>query len=235
MIFFDYGLTLLNEPDFNSLRGDQALFRYIIENPNQVSTEEIGAFARRAFLAAEPARTSGFEIHEHTLLRLINDSLGLTYSLTIEEQERVFWENASTMEPMPHIEQLLQYLNTSGIRTAVVSNISFSGKALRRRIDAALPDNHFEFVVASSDYGVRKPNPLIFQVALQKAGIAPEEAWFCGDNFQADIIGALGTGMFPVWYRGGRESDSTRTEEIVPTDLLVIHDWQELIEKLNCE
>lgn len=232
MIFFDYGLTLLNEPDFNSLRGDLALFQYIIENPNQVSAEEIGAFARRAFLAAEPARTSGFEIHEHTLLRFVNDSLGLRYSLTIEEQERVFWENASTMEPMPHIEQLLQYLSASGIRTAVVSNISFSGEALRRRIDAALPDNHFEFVVASSDYGVRKPNPLIFQVALQKAGIAPKDVWFCGDNFQADIIGALGAGMFPVWYHGESKEENQQTQ-VTDSDCLTINDWPELVDVLK--
>ena len=235
MILFDYGLTLIQEPDFDPLRGDRALLPYITKNKNGISVEEISAFARRAFLEAEPARAAGFEVHEHMLLRLLNDSLGLEYSITIEEQERIFWENASTFVPMPNIEQLLDYLNIVGIRTAVVSNISFSGKALKRRIDAALPRNRFEFVIASSDYGVRKPSPRIFQVALQKAGVLPEDAWFCGDNFDADITGAAKAGIFPVWYRGGSESKSVDDEKNGVTDLLMIHDWQELIEKLNRE
>ena len=130
MILFDYGLTLIQEPDFDPLRGDRALLPYITKNKNGISAEEISAFARRAFLDAEPARAAGFEVHEHTLLRLLNDSLGLEYSITIEEQERIFWENASTFVPMPHIEQLLDYLNIVGIRTAVVSNIA----SLERRL-----------------------------------------------------------------------------------------------------
>ena len=232
MILFDYGLTLIQEPDFDPLRGDRALFPYITKNKNGVSAEEISAFARRAFLDAEPARAVGFEVHEHTLLRLLNDSLGLEYSISIEEQERIFWENASTFVPMPHIEQLLDDLNAVGIRTAVVSNISFSGKALKRRIDAALPRNRFEFVIASSDYGVRKPNPRIFQVALQKAGVAPEDAWFCGDNWNADILGSASAGLYPVWYQSGRDWDAVESH---PSELdhLFISDWLELIRVLE--
>lgn len=232
MILFDYGLTLIQEPDFDPLRGDRALLPYITKNKNGISVEEISAFARRAFLDAETARAAGFEVHEHTLLRLLNDSLGLEYSITIEEQERVFWENASTFEPMPHIEQLLDDLNVVGIRTAVVSNISFSGKALKRRIDAALPRNRFEFVIASSEYGIRKPNPLIFQVALQKAGIAPEGAWFCGDNFDADIKGAASAGIFPVWYRGVNEAEIDEIDTAEP-ECLIIHDWCNLIDSIS--
>ena len=232
MILFDYGLTLLHEPDFDPLRGDRALSQYITQNPNGFSPEDISAFARKVFLSAESARAVGFEMHEHALLRLVNDSMGLKYSISINEQESVFWENASTAEPMPHIEQLLDYLHAVGIRTAVVSNISFSENALKMKIDKALPDNHFEFVIASSEYGVRKPNPLIFQVALQKAGLLPKETWFCGDNLEADIEGSNALGIFPVWYRGFLKEENRQTNGGDP-DCLTIYDWLELVDILK--
>lgn len=232
MILFDYGLTLLHEPDFDPLRGDIALSKYIIKNPNNITPEEISAYTKRIFLRAEKTRAAGFEMHEHALLRLVNDSLGLKYSIPIEEQEQVFWENASTAVPMPRVERLLELLHQAGIRTAVVSNISFSEKALRRKIDSALPDNHFEFVIASSEYGVRKPNPLIFQAALQRASLTPADAWFCGDNYQADILGASAAGIFPIWYRYGEDEgkNETRSSEL---DHLTICDWQELMRILD--
>ena len=229
---FDYGLTLLHEPDFNPLCGDIALSKYITKNPKGVSPEEIGEYAKSIFLSAEASRTAGYEVHEHTLLRLVNDSLGLEYSLSLEEQEQVFWENASTAVPMPQVAMMLEELHKMKIRTAVISNISFSAEALKRKIDTALPNNHFEFFIASSEYGVRKPNPLIFRVALQRAGVAAEDAWFCGDNYQADIVGSSGVGMFPVWYRYGEDEakNETRSSEI---DHLTIYDWQELMRILD--
>lgn len=233
MILFDYGLTLLHEPDFNPLRGDIALSQYIIKNPNHVTPEEISEYAKSIFLSAEASRTAGYEVHEHTLLRLVNDTLGLEYSLSLEEQEQIFWENASVAVPMPQVEMMLEEIHRMGIRTAVISNISFSAEALKRKIDTALPNNHFEFVIASSEYGVRKPNPLIFRAALQRAGVVPEDVWFCGDNFQADILGASGVGMFPIWYRNGVQSESLLAEENGVTDVLIIREWQEMIDVLN--
>ena len=233
MILFDYGLTLLCEPDFDPLRGDQALFQYIVKNPNRVTPEEISAHARSIFLSAEAARTAGFEMHEHALLHLVNDTLGLEYSISLEEQEWLFWENASTAEPMPQVEKLLEYLHHAGIRTAVVSNISFSEKALKRKIDAALPNNHFEFVVASSEYGIRKPNPLIFQAALQRAHVAPNDAWFCGDNFEADIKGAASAGIFPIWYCKDGCQNTIACDETQTFDFKRLSEWLELIDFLN--
>ncbi len=233
MILFDYGRTLLHEPEFDPLRGDRAVSQYIIKNPNKVTPEEIGLYTRRIFLNAEASRAVGFEMHEHALLRLVSDSVGIEYSISIEEREQIFWENASTAIPMPYIELLLDALHQSGIRTAVVSNISFSEKALRRKIDTALPDNHFEFVVASSEYGIRKPNPLIFRAALQRANVAPQETWFCGDNYQADILGASGAGIFPVWYSGGTPLKEIEEDTPDKPELLRVSDWREFIEILG--
>ncbi|MBN2463475.1 MAG: HAD hydrolase-like protein, partial [Dehalococcoidia bacterium] len=40
-----------------------------------------------------------------------------------------------------------------------------------------------------------KPNPEIFQAALKKAKVKPEEVIYTGDQYDLDIVGARGVGM----------------------------------------
>ena len=39
----------------------------------------------------------------------------------------------------------------------------------------------------SCEYVFRKPNPLLFELALKKAGLPASDVWFCGDNMTARI------------------------------------------------
>ena len=44
MILFDYGHTLLYEPEFDFLKGEKAVFEYIKENPLKVTPEDVYTF-----------------------------------------------------------------------------------------------------------------------------------------------------------------------------------------------
>lgn len=46
----------------------------------------------------------------------------------------------------------------------------------------------------------RKPNPMLFELALKKAGLPSRDVWFCGDSIEADVEGSANAGIFPVWY-----------------------------------
>ena len=41
MILFDYGHTLLYEPDWDPERGDRALFSHAVKNPNNCGVDDI--------------------------------------------------------------------------------------------------------------------------------------------------------------------------------------------------
>ena len=58
----------------------------------------------------------------------------------------------------------------------------------------------FETVTDSSSVGVKKPDPKIFEHALRVGQVAPSEAIMIGDNLEADIEGALATGMHAVHF-----------------------------------
>ncbi|MEM8508205.1 MAG: YjjG family noncanonical pyrimidine nucleotidase [Bacteroidota bacterium] len=55
--------------------------------------------------------------------------------------------------------------------------------------------HYFQVVVNSEMAGVKKPNPRIFQLALEKANVAAQNAIMIGDNLEADILGAQRLGI----------------------------------------
>ena len=131
---------------------------------------------------------------------------------------------------------MLDYINANNIRSGIISNIGFSEKALTARINRFLPHNRFEFIIASSEYGFRKPSPYIFELALCKSGLSPSEVWFCGDNVKADVEGANAVGIFPVWYEDltcENHWREKRSGQIPSCKHLHIHNWLELIEELD--
>jgi putative hydrolase of the HAD superfamily len=64
----------------------------------------------------------------------------------------------------------------------------------------------FERALAAREAGVLKPDPRIFHQLLQRAGLAPGEVAHVGDDPDADVQGARGAGLEPVWVnREGAE------------------------------
>lgn len=136
---------------------------------------------------------------------------------------------------MPDADKMLDYINKNGIRSAVISNLLWSGSALTERLNRLLPNNQFEFVMTSSDYFMRKPNRILFDIAIRKAGVTSDEIWYCGDNPQADIEGASQVGIYPVWYDNDTDKDyKDRSNEHLPQcEHLRIHEWNEMIDLLE--
>jgi putative hydrolase of the HAD superfamily len=59
----------------------------------------------------------------------------------------------------------------------------------------------FDQVITSEKVGVKKPNPVIFEYALEIAGADAHESVMIGDNFEADIIGAMDVGMQAIFCK----------------------------------
>ena len=61
-------------------------------------------------------------------------------------------------------------------------------------------DVFFDVVVCSESVGKNKPAREIFQYALQEVGCRAENALMIGDDFRADISGALNSGMKAIHF-----------------------------------
>lgn len=89
--------------------------------------------------------------------------------------------------PLDGVAEAVSELRRRGVRIAVVSNSD--GSVTGSLAEAGLADE-FEFVIDSHLAGVSKPDPAIFEVALDRLGMDPQDAWYVGDSVFHDINGA---------------------------------------------
>ncbi len=148
---------------------------------------------------------------------------GTEIALSNSEIDTVFWNAAAPGMPTEGIKDFLEYLKNRGIRTGVISNISYAPSVVAERINKLLLENAFEFIITSSNYIFRKPNKRIFDLALEKAGLEPDEVWYIGDQYECDVKGSLDAGLQPVWYIGAIDLPYTEDKNI-----LTVKAWSEL-------
>ncbi len=106
------------------------------------------------------------------------------------------WKVVPGTVVFPDVFPVLDELRSRRIRLGVVTNASqpMSLRDCELREHGLLP--YFpECRLAAADVGYLKPHPRIFHSALERIGVAPEEAVFIGDNPIADVCGALDVGM----------------------------------------
>lgn len=228
MILFDYGQTLVDEEKFNGVKGTEAVLKYAVENKHNLSAamvQEEAEKINKELGRFDPGKRHLFqaEIPNHMFTAYLYESLGIRLSISSEQIDKIFWDAAAPGRPTEGIEDFLKYLHVSGIRTGVISNISYAGKVVINRIDERIPAHHFEFIIATSEYLYRKPNKRIFDLALEKAGLEPSDVWYIGDQYECDIVGAGNAGIFPIWYLGAIDMPYEEKEGIMQ-----IKNWKEL-------
>lgn len=101
------------------------------------------------------------------------------------------------MKPMPGALETLRALQ-GRYRLGLVSNFTYSPTVVRA-LDELGMSPFMETVVISADLGLRKPSGVIFRKAMENMGLKdPGKVIFVGDDVDADIVGAIRSGMEPV-------------------------------------
>jgi putative hydrolase of the HAD superfamily len=90
---------------------------------------------------------------------------------------------------------LLDKLQRNGTVLGVVSNWDSRLPEILKNTGLA---PYFDFILASTVVGSAKPDAGIFREALQRAGVAPEQACHIGDEPAADIEGARNAGIHSI-------------------------------------
>ncbi|MGD2200339.1 MAG: HAD family hydrolase [Candidatus Bathyarchaeota archaeon] len=98
----------------------------------------------------------------------------------------------------PCTERVLEELHRK-YKLAMISN-TFSDQP-RELLEERGLDELFEVMICSRDLGVRKPNPEIFRYTLDTLGMEAKQAVHVGDSVEADMEGAAGVGITPIWIR----------------------------------
>jgi len=97
-------------------------------------------------------------------------------------------------------------------RLGIVSNFAIP-ECLSKLLEMHGLDVFFDVVVVSGAVNRRKPNPEIFQKALEKLGVGASEAVFVGDTVDADVQGAKSVGMKTIFIERRRQKE---VEQVCP-------------------
>ncbi|HEY5687816.1 MAG TPA: YjjG family noncanonical pyrimidine nucleotidase [Yeosuana sp.] len=75
-------------------------------------------------------------------------------------------------------------------------------------------DHYFKTVTNSEHVGVKKPNPLIFNYAIEVAKTNVKQSVMIGDNYEADILGAQNIGMNTIFFNINNHSHEHKIKQI---------------------
>jgi HAD superfamily hydrolase (TIGR01549 family) len=112
----------------------------------------------------------------------------------------------------PDAAPALRDLRSVGSRLVCVSNWDCS---LRSVLDRVGLGELIDGTVSSAEAGHRKPDPAIFQKALELAGAGPDQALHVGDTPEEDVEGARAAGIRALLIdRSGNRGDISSLREI---------------------
>ena len=124
------------------------------------------------------------------------------------------WSVNHHFELYDDVAPVLTQLSESGLIVGAISN---SHRSLEAFCEHFSLRGLITVSVSSAEHGYMKPHRSIFDAALVKAGVRPEEAVMVGDSMRHDIDGALAIGMRAVLLRRSGE-----VPPALPPDLPVI-------------
>ena len=94
--------------------------------------------------------------------------------------------------------ELLEYLSEKGYTLHILSN-GFK-EVTYRKCELSGIQNYFKTITSADELSVRKPQPEIYEYALKKANAKKEESIMIGDDWIADVEGALSFGIDAVFF-----------------------------------
>jgi HAD superfamily hydrolase (TIGR01662 family) len=205
VVLFDLGSTLVYQKDpWPPIyeRADRALVDALASSGIRLDLADFHTDSR-GFLGTYYESTN-LENREYTTFNLLGDTLGSKgFSNTSEPVLR------SALAAMYAVTQqnwyleedalsTLAQLNKLGYKLGLISNTSDDNN-VQGLVDRWRLRPYFETIITSAALGIRKPDPRIFQVALERLHVLPQEAAMVGDTLNADVLGANQSGMYSIW------------------------------------
>jgi putative hydrolase of the HAD superfamily len=195
-VIFDAGNTLVR-------MNYAVIARYLGERGHAVTDARVHEAELRARVRLDPhlaptASTESRAIHVRYLAYVL-EHLGITAESEVEAIAAWrgeynlpvgLWDVAD-----PEAAAALLRVKRAGLVAGVISNSNGSVRSILEMVGLA---PHLDFVIDSSVVGVEKPDRRIFEIALRHAGVAADEAFYIGDLYSVDVLGARGAGLRAV-------------------------------------
>ncbi len=198
-VFFDAGETLVHpHPTFPDLfasilrrEGHDVDPETIRDRVHVVSDRFKAAAETNELWTTSPEKSRRFW---HDVYAIFLRDLGIDGNGLVDTVYREFTDmaNYALFDDVPPV---LDRLRAAGIRLGVVSNFEEWLEGLLEHLGVR---SYFDVRVISGVEGLEKPDPRIFELAMERAGVEAVASVYVGDSPEFDVEPALALGMFPV-------------------------------------
>lgn len=197
-IIFDYGATL----DTNGIHWYNIFFNEYIKLYPNISDEllrEAYVFAEKE-LAKKNYIQKTFNFKDTLSIKIKIQCEYIYNKISIDYFSNQLIENCYeiALNNTQNAKTLLNQLHKN-FKLAIVSN--FYGNLKSVLSDFGLTED-LDVIIESAEIGVSKPNPEIFQYAINKLDLTPRECIVIGDSYNKDIVPSKTLGCNTIWLKG---------------------------------
>jgi putative hydrolase of the HAD superfamily len=133
-----------------------------------------------------------------TRFKLIFEKAGvLGNNVPLEMEEDFMHRTSSKPHLLPYSKEILDYLSPN-YKMHIITNGFNESQAKKMHSSGLTP--YFDLVVTSETTGHKKPDPKIFQYALDKLSVKCGDCIMIGDNPNSDILGAIRSNIDQIYF-----------------------------------
>jgi putative hydrolase of the HAD superfamily len=133
-----------------------------------------------------------------TRFKLIFEKAGVLGSNVPKELEDDFMHRTSSKHHLlPYSKEILDYLSPN-YKMHIITN-GFNESQAKKMLASGLTP-YFDMVVTSETTGHKKPDPRIFQYAMDRLSVKSADCIMIGDNPNSDILGAIRSNIDQVYF-----------------------------------
>ncbi len=202
-VFFDLDHTLWDFEKNSALTFDKILKK------NQVTVKledflEVYIPANLAFWKLYREEKITKEALRYQRLKSVFDTLGYQTSdeliYTLSEQYIKYLSSYNHL--FPYTFEILNYLRPKYSLHIITNGFEEVQNKKMRKSNIV---EYFDQIINSEMAGVKKPNPIIFELALELANTTVEKSIMIGDSLEADVIGAKDVGFKVIHFNAHNE------------------------------
>lgn len=143
-----------------------------------------------------------------------------------EEKYRYYQAHITVPEG---IRTMLDACKEAGLPMAILSNGKIKGQGNKIRALNMYRWFTEDKIFISEVTGFIKPDIEVFRYAEEQLNLKPEEIWYVGDTYDADVLGGKRAGWNVIWYNHRNRKSSTEVNLADKT----VHSPEELLETIK--
>lgn len=195
-VLFDFGGTI----DTDGVHWSEKFWEYYQQFGVGVEKKDV----EQAFVQSENMIMQYADLQKLTFYQTLHKQVALQFAvLKIEGEGMLLKEMVDAcyqdvkrvIEKAWKILNELQPLYKLGLVSNFYGNLEVVCKEFRL-------DQLFGAMIDSTVVGIKKPNPAIFQLALNKLGVKGNSSYVVGDSYDRDVIPAKQLGCTTIWLKG---------------------------------